>query len=344
MIGGMASLPRSFPSSMRRSLALLGLFTSLGCTTPAPAPSAPASSAEPREALTVALVEPKPTAAASATAQAVAATPPPAPVSSARVWTQGYAWPTDGTQGPKATGSLDERFPTEPGFTRVAVAPGSFAAFLRSLPVAEKGTPVLSFRGQTILAGDDARLGAVVAIDVGDKDLQQCADSIIRMHAEWRRAVGRGDVSYKSLSGFSMPYDRWRKGERFVLAGKDLAWTGGGRADDSRASFRSYLDNVFMWANTVGLARDAQKPARADVRAGDFFVLGGAPGHAVLVLDVATDGAGHKRALIGQGYMPAQSFHVVRSPEGSVWHSLDGDEVRTPFWVPFPWDSLRRLD
>lgn len=329
---------------MRRSAFVLGLVgvaaCAMGCTTPAPAASSPTPSAEPREAPAPAKTEPPPSLASTAASTAA----PTAPAPAARAWTRGYAWPTDGSQGPKATGALDERIPTESGFARGAVEPDSFAAFLRSLPVAEKGTAVLSFRGQTILAGDDPRLAAVVAIDVGDKDLQQCADSIIRMHAEWRRAVGRGDVSYKSLSGFSMPYDRWRKGERFVLAGKDLAWTGGGRADDSRASFRGYLDNVFMWANTVGLARDAKKVAKAEVRAGDFFVLGGAPGHAVLVLDVAVDGAGHKRALIGQGYMPAQSFHVVRSPEGSVWHSLDGDDVRTPFWVPFPWDSLRRLD
>ncbi len=210
--------------------------------------------------------------------------------------------------------------------------------------VAEPGTAVVSFRGATILAPDDPRLAAVVAIDVGDKDLQQCADSVIRMHAEWRRAVGRGDVSYKSLSGFPMPYERYRRGERFVLAGKDLAWTGGGRPDDSRATFRGYLDNVFMWANTVGLARDAAKVPRADVRAGDFFVLGGAPGHAVMILDVAVAADGKKRALIGQGYMPAQSFHVIRAADGSPWFSLDGDEVKTPFWAPFPWESLRRLD
>jgi hypothetical protein len=255
-----------------------------------------------------------------------------------------YAWLGDGTKAPKVEETLEARFPVEAGFARVAVEPGSMAAFLRTLPVAPKGTPVVSFQGATILAPDDPRLAAVVAIDVGDKDLQQCADSIIRLHAEWRRASGRTDVSYKSLSGFAMPYERWKKGERIVLRGNDLAWTGGGRPDDSRASFRAYLDQVFSWANTTALARDAKKVKRSDLAAGDFFVLAGSPGHAVMILDVAVSPDGKKRALIGQGYMPAQSFHVVRPDGGGVWFSLDGDDVKTPFWVPFPWDSLRRLE
>lgn len=324
--------------------ALLAL-ASAGCTTTSPSPGAtPAATAA--TAATAGGGE-APAVAVTATTPSPPPRVPPssataAPAKAAPSWTRGYAW-LDGS-AIKSAGSLEARFPTEPGFTRVRVEDGSFPAFLRTLPLAEPGASVVSFRGATILAPDDPRLAAVVAIDVGDKDLQQCADSVIRMHAEWRRAVGRGDVSYKSLSGFPMPYDRYRRGERFVLAGKDLAWTGGGRPDDSRATFRGYLDNVFMWANTVGLARDAARVPRADVRAGDFFVLGGAPGHAVMILDVAVAEGGKKRALIGQGYMPAQSFHVIRAADGSPWFSLDGDEVKTPFWAPFPWDSLRRLD
>lgn len=259
------------------------------------------------------------------------ASPAPVPAS----WSRGYPWISAPT-------SALSRLPTDAGFTRIAEDPDSFGAFLRTLPLEPPGTPVRSFRGDVVLAGDDPRLAAVVAIDVGAQDLQQCADSVIRLHAEWRWATGRQDVTYKSLSGFPMSFDRYSKGDRFVLAGKDLAWTQGARPDASHAAFRSYLDGVFMWANTTALARDAAKVARADVRPGDFFVLGGSPGHAVMVLDVERDASGHARALIGQGYMPAQSLHVVKVA-GSPWVSLDGDAVATPFWAPFPWDALRRL-
>jgi hypothetical protein len=312
---------------MRSHLALLGLGgLVLACTTssarPASGDHAPVTSAP-------ATSSPAPTVSASAAPASVAAVP---------TWDHGYAWATDAA----AKGTLAARIPTERGFERVAIDPDSFAAFLRTLPLEAAGTPVRSFRGDTILAADDPRLAAVVAIDVGSQDLQQCADSVIRMHAEWRWSIGKRDVSYRSLSGFTMSFDRWQRGDRFVLAGKDLAWTTGARPDASHAAYRSFLDGVFTWANTTALARDAQKVARSDLRAGDFFVLGGSPGHAILVLDVAKDASGHTRALFGQGYMPAQSFHVVKVA-GSPWVSLDDDAVTTPFWAPFPWDSLRRL-
>jgi hypothetical protein len=75
---------------------------------------------------------------------------------------------------------------------------------------------------------------------------------------------------------------------------------------------------------------------------GDFFVVGGHPGHAVLVLDVAEDDRGHSWALIGQGFMPAQDFQVL-AHDGDPWFSLDGDTVQTPFWPAFSWSALRRL-
>lgn len=51
-------------------------------------------------------------------------------------------------------------------------------------------------------------------------------------------------------------------------------------------------------------------------------------------------------ALIGQGFMPAQDFHVLAAPRTeltSPWFPLDGPAVETPFWNPFPWSTARRL-
>ncbi|HVJ95128.1 MAG TPA: DUF4846 domain-containing protein, partial [Labilithrix sp.] len=108
--------------------------------------------------------------------------------------------------------------------------------------------------------------------------------------------------------------------------------------------FRFYLDDVFAWANTASLERDAKRVT--DLRAGDFFVMSGTPfGHAVIVLDVARAKDGRLALLLGQGYMPAQSFHVLRKSERETWFVVapDASEVKTPFWAPFPMTSLRRL-
>jgi hypothetical protein len=86
----------------------------------------------------------------------------------------------------------------------------------------------------------------------------------------------------------------------------------------------------------------------ADVRrieAGDVFIQGGSPGHAVLVVDVAEDSKGRRAVLLAQSYMPAQDIHVLRNPStpNNPWYVIDGDgPLTTPEW-DFPGGSLRRF-
>jgi hypothetical protein len=83
----------------------------------------------------------------------------------------------------------------------------------------------------------------------------------------------------------------------------------------------------------------------SDAAAGDALILPGLPGHAVLILDMATEPAtGRKAVLLVQGYMPAQSLHVLANaadPALSPWFLL-ADDLAAPPWL-FPADSLRRF-
>lgn len=248
---------------------------------------------------------------------------------------------------PRATETLNGRFAAPPDFTRVPAHPSSFGGWLRTLPVAPPGTAVVSHKGARILAASDPRLAGVVAIDVGDKDLQQCADSIIRLHAEWQWFRGNRDMSYRLASGDALPFSRWLRGDRPVVSGGKgkITWTHHpGDESSSHASFRRYLDHVFTWANTQSLAAQGHRVSPAHLQPGDFVVQPGAPGHAVLVLDVARAEDGRRVALLGQGFMPAQSFHVLRDPRtGSAWFPIEEAGLKTPFWPTFGWDALRRL-
>ena len=238
---------------------------------------------------------------------------------------------------------LVEALPVPEGYTRVAVEPGSFGAWLRGLPLRPAGTPVLDFRGQEILSARDAFLGAVAELDVGPVNLQQCADSIIRLHAEWLWSRGQQErISYRFTSGDVASWSRYAAGERARVSGSKVTWAKSGPVDASRAAFQRYLDLVFTYAGTLSLETVKQKPSREDVRPGDFFVSGGSPGHAVLVLDVARNVEGKRVALLGQGFIPAQDFHVLSPGGEGPWFPLDGDTVATPFWKPFAWSSLRR--
>jgi hypothetical protein len=203
---------------------------------------------------------------------------------------------------------------------------------------------VRDFRGGEILDGEDASVAAVAELDVGSANLQQCADSIIRLHAEWLWSRGQKErIAYRFTSGHLASWPRYAAGERARVAGSKVTWVKSGPVDGSRATFRAYLDLVFTYAGTLSLATEKQRPGRADVRPGDFFVLGGSPGHAVLVLDVARNPEGRRVALLGQGFIPAQDFHVLSPGRDGPWFSLEAEEVATPYWKPFPWSSLRRL-
>lgn len=234
--------------------------------------------------------------------------------------------------------------PPPSGYSRVAVEEGSFGAWLRGFPLRPAGTPVRDFSGGQVLAGDDKALAAVAELDVGSANLQQCADSIIRLHAEWLWSRGQKErIAYHFTSGHLASWSRYAAGERARVSGSKVTWVKSAPADGSRAAFRAYLDLVFTYAGTLSLAARTQRPSREEVRPGDFFVLGGSPGHAVLVLDVARNAEGKQVALLGQGFIPAQDFHVLSAGEDGPWFPLDAAEVATPFWKPFPWSSLRRF-
>jgi hypothetical protein len=250
---------------------------------------------------------------------------------------------------PARAESLEARFAPPAGFSRVRLEPGSFAAFLRGLPLAPADTPALAFNGERLYGdGFSPNIAAVVAIDVGRADLQQCADSVIRLDAEWRWSRGLRNETYRTASGQALSFSRWLEGNRVRAKGARLEESRSAAPQAaSRRAFRSWLDTVFGWANTSSLSREGTAVARlARLQPGDFMVMAGVPyGHAVLVLDEARAPDGRIALLLGQGYRPAQSFQVLRSGPASPWFVVapDAKEIATPFWEPFPLASLRRF-
>lgn len=259
-----------------------------------------------------------------------------------------YAWlgemPASSADKP-ATIPLQQRFEPPSGFKRIDLEADSFGAWLRGLPTRTDRTHVLAFDGRKL----DSPSAAVVLMDVGTKDLQQCADTAIRLHAEWLWSRGQADrLTRHFTSGDAVDWKSWRKGKRWWLKGNDVESGYTASADTSYTNFRTFLDVVFTYAGTRSLHRDAKRVQTP--MPGDFYLQGGSPGHAVVILDVAVDGTGRRAALIGQGFMPAQELHVLKSGDArvldGVWFLLpdeDHPSLKTPSWKAFAADEAWRF-
>ena len=86
------------------------------------------------------------------------------------------------------------------GYVREACGQSSFTAYLRQLPLLPKGSKVLLYNGKE--KGNQAAAFAVVDMEIGHRDLQQCADAVIRLRAEYLWSQRRYDeIQFNFTSG-----------------------------------------------------------------------------------------------------------------------------------------------
>jgi len=123
-----------------------------------------------------------------------------------------YAWRPSGPAAARTDEArLDRRFAPPAGFVRIPAPDKSFAAWLLGLSLKPDGTRVLLYSRAPKWRQDVH--AAVIDIDTGTGDLQQCADAVMRLYAEWRFA--RGDARRIAFNdtgqGKPMPFSRWRQ-------------------------------------------------------------------------------------------------------------------------------------
>ena len=242
-----------------------------------------------------------------------------------------------------------KRFLPPEGFQRVAVQPGFLAEYLRNYPLRPDGTMVQYYDGS--VKPDYAYL-AVADMDLGGSRLQQCADTVLRMHAEY--LYGRGDeeaIRYHFVSSFEFRWDKWRQGYRVEVDGNQVSWVRSRHEDGSEQVFKAYLQQLVdyrqrsRWSNTIRtrLTKVPYPPI------GNMFLLGGSPGHVVLVVDMAEEPAtGRKCFILLQGYMPAQDAQILRNLDNeaiSPWVMMPDEpygEFQTPEYL-FAWDQVKRF-
>ncbi|MCC3156788.1 DUF4846 domain-containing protein [Hymenobacter sp. 15J16-1T3B] len=253
-----------------------------------------------------------------------------------------YEWLTK-PYNPQA--ALAARFAPPAGCQRVAVTPGSYGEWLRGLPLRPRGTAVRLHDGR--LKDPQTVHAAVIDIDTGLRDLQQCADAAIRLRAEYQFTRNFRSIHFHLTSGHDIWFGDWVDGKGFQVQGEDVVAAPRPAEAPTHAALRRYLDVVFTYAGTKSVSREMRPVPLAQAQPGDVLVLGGSPGHAVTVLDVAEHPGTHVRyALLAQSYMPAQDMHVLRNveePQLGAWFRLAAVDgmFATPEW-DFEADQLKR--
>jgi hypothetical protein len=244
-----------------------------------------------------------------------------------------------------AAGNIEGRIEVPKGFRRRDAPADTFAAWSRNLPVRPGRPPVRLFNGG--LKFNQEAHHVVLDVDVGKRDRQQCADAVMRLRAEYLHQAGKdGQICFRFTNGTPARWADWEQGMRPHISGRKTEWQKSAGADGSYTSFRRYLDTVFSYAGTFSLARELEPVTDVSrIEAGDVFIQGGFPGHAVIVVDIAEDAQGRRAVLLAQSYMPAQDIHVLRNPKSpdNPWYVIEGDKpLTTPEW-DFPAGSLRRF-
>lgn len=188
---------------------------------------------------------------------------------------------------------------------RAKYVPESFAHFLQHFP-REATKEVKTWDGTTL---PTTSLGV---LDIDVPEFQQCADAVIRLHAEWLYKQGRfSNIHYNFTNGFNCDFTHWAHGWRVRVNGNDASWYRDTNEENfSHDNFIKYIGQVFYYAGTISISEEMEQVRDGKAEVGDAFVIAGSPGHAVIVADkiIVRDSTYY---LFAQSWTPAQDIEII---------------------------------
>lgn len=236
--------------------------------------------------------------------------------------------------------------PPPKGYKRITLPSVAEGNYLRNISL-KKDNTVYLYNGNK--KRNQSAQYVVLDIDAGTKDLQQCADAVMRLRAEYLFQQKKyGQISFNFTNGFACGFEQYAKGNRLRINGNTCSWIKQKPESYTHSTLREYLDIVYAYAGTLSLHRQLKPIPLSAMLPGAVFIQTGNPyGHAVTVMDMAYNPKTKDTIfLLSQSYMPAQDIHILVNPANkdlSPWYSLSfGQELQTPEWT-FRREDLRHF-
>ena len=217
--------------------------------------------------------------------------------------------------------SVVSDIPLPDGYERLTSDSNSFAFYLQHFQLKDDKT--IYFYDGSKKENQNSQF-AVLKIDIGNKNLMQCADAIMRIRAGYffnRKEYDK--IVFKSANKTYSFIEYVRLAD----------------IENIQKAFNSFMERVYDNCGTYNLS-ESLKPKKdiKNIAIGDVLVKGGSPGHAMIVMDVAVNKKTKQRIyLLAQGYMPAQSIHIVINPMSNIlspWYKTDEEaDIITPGYI-----------
>jgi hypothetical protein len=226
----------------------------------------------------------------------------------------------------EAGSTVSERINLPEGYARSIYPAASFQKYIQDYQLKEFGAKVINYDGSEY--GYQRGHVGVLEIPVPSNGLQQCADALMRIRAEYLWDQNRkGEIGFNFTSGHHCSWKSYSEGFRPKINGSRVSFHKTASANTTKENFYNYLNLIYTYAGTQSLYDELPKLTSVnDIEIGDMLIYPGSPGHVIMVVDAATDDLGEKLFIFAQGNTPAQSVHMLKNPTNSglsPWYEIE---------------------
>lgn len=234
--------------------------------------------------------------------------------------------------------TIVDRVKIPDGYKRVEYKQGTFQKYIQQYALKPYEAKIINYDGSKYFY-QSGHFG-ILELPVPKNGLQQCADALIRIRAEYLWKRNRKDkIGFNFTSGHYCSWKKYAQGYRPKIKGNKVTFHKTAKANSSKANFYKYLNLIFIYSGTLSLYTELPKiTSIKNLKVGDMLVKPGTPGHIAMIVDEIKNQKGEKLFLLAEGNTPAQSVHLLKNPmdkDISPWYALTtNNRIDTPLY-PF---------